>query len=1265
MALKRAKNFFLKFKWLFLVLFVGLAVIGVGIFFVNKYVLADAVVFTAPRYGPILYSKSTTQILIKWDESCNDTEYCTPVRDHYVDPDLWGVIWPKHYNIYRNDNLITPDWQLAGSTNVRFQVQYLDKNLTPGTTYQYKVVAVDDDEVEAVEMSDPLEVTTLATLDNHDYYMSPTGSDSNDGLSIGNAFKTINHFGDIAGPGDTLWLVDGTYNNNNVGIDSTISNTTWSTPYSVLGHVEDCHVEDKGTPDLYCHGLSGLAYQVTDAPDNNWGTEDAPITIKAINNKQAIIDVKYLYEEVKSDYVIFDGLAFRGFGTGFKNTYMIQIFGRHVTIQNCLFRYDMTTQAPGDWLKINHTDYVEIKNNEFTGTNNHGENEIDSVGGRFLDIHNNYFHDFISDYVAKGDACDKTATSECTGQTMLFKGGGYNVFVHDNIFYNNGTPGQISYKDIAFTIGGSSLADRINHQAYGAELYEIARSAAYNNLIYNPPDPAGGGQGGIGFFGAVDSIGFNNTIVNNAVPAFEIVDGTSDVYLHSKNVTLANNIVSTSSDLYYGVLLWASTGNLEDFQALNNIWYRPAPANQDWVSWDIPTMPFTYAGKITHPAFVIASGTGDTDQLVDPVFLNPTGEEDYDLHFDVGSPAIDTGADVSAFAASIGLTMPTTDLDDNTRIIGDDIDAGVYEYDPLNGPNYPPVLDPIGAQSIDEGSELSFVVSATDPNVGDILTYSATNLPHNADFNPDTQTFTWTPSFSQADTYENVHFAVEDDELASDSEDITITVNDVPPSLSVLGFISILPNGENNPPVLDPIGPQSTDENVELSFVVSATDPDPGETATLVYSATNLPDGADFDPDTHTFTWTPSYDQAGMFDNVHFEVEDVHSATDSENISITVDNTNRPPVLAAIGAKSVNENVLLSFTIAATDPDTGETAALVYSASNLPGGSHFDPDTHIFTWTPDYDQAGTYPAVHFEVEDVFAATDSENITITVHNINRTPTLAAIGAKAINEGVELSFVIAATDPDTGETATLVYSVTNLPSGAHFDSGTHTFTWTPTFSQSGTYPNVHFKAQDIHAANDTEDITITVNDIGNDPPILAHIGSKSVIADEELSFLISATDPDAGETATLVYSASNLPDGANFDVSAHTFSWTPTTAQVGAYAAVHFEVEDINITTDSENITITVNAPDSSEEQAPTSEDNTLDNQENISDETNQQITDNEQENEKSKTVKEKAQELTQTLADTGKSPIAKIILIFAGSIVLLGLLFFLLRRLLTK
>ncbi len=270
---------------------------------------------------------------------------------------------------------------------------------------------------------------------------------------------------------------------------------------------------------------------------------------------------------------------------------------------------------------------------------------------------------------------------------------------------------------------------------------------------------------------------------------------------------------------------------------------------------------------------------------------------------------------------------------------------------------------------------------------------------------------------------------------------------------------------------------------------------------------------------------------------------------------------NQAPVLDAIGNKTVNEGQLLEFTISATDSD-GDP--LVYSATGLPSGATFSPATRTFSWTPNYNQAGSYQ-VTFTVSDG-SLTDSETITITVNNVNQAPVLAPIGNKTVNEGQLLEFTISATDPDGDP---LTYSASNLPSGASFDPATRTFSWTPSYIQAGPYEDVHFEVTD-GTLTDSEDIDITVNEAGNQAPVLAAIGDKEVTEGQLLTFTISATDPDGDP---LSYSASNLPSGASFDPATRTFSWTPSYIQAGLYEDVYFEVTDGTLT-DSEDIDITV-------------------------------------------------------------------------------------------
>ncbi|WP_020676373.1 fibronectin type III domain-containing protein [Geopsychrobacter electrodiphilus] len=270
----------------------------------------------------------------------------------------------------------------------------------------------------------------------------------------------------------------------------------------------------------------------------------------------------------------------------------------------------------------------------------------------------------------------------------------------------------------------------------------------------------------------------------------------------------------------------------------------------------------------------------------------------------------------------------------------------------------------------------------------------------------------------------------------------------------------------NLPPILAAIGNKIVTENSTLNFTISASDPDGNS---LTYSVTGLPAGASFNPTTHAFSWTPNTSQAGSY-SLTFSAND-GSLSASETITISVGDLNRAPVLASIGNKTVNEGSALIFIISGSDPDGNN---LIYSVTGLPGGASFNATTHTFSWTPNSSQAANY-SLTFSVSDG-SLSDSETITISVGNLNQAPVLASIGSKTVNEGSLLSFTVNASDPDG---TSLTYSVAGLPSGAYFNTTTHTFSWTPGSSQVGSY-NLTFNVSD-GSLSDSEAITINVGSV----------------------------------------------------------------------------------------------------------------------------------------------------------------------------------------
>ena len=182
---------------------------------------------------------------------------------------------------------------------------------------------------------------------------------------------------------------------------------------------------------------------------------------------------------------------------------------------------------------------------------------------------------------------------------------------------------------------------------------------------------------------------------------------------------------------------------------------------------------------------------------------------------------------------------------------------------------------------------------------------------------------------------------------------------------------------------------------------------------------------------------------------------------------------------------------------------------------------------------------------------------------TVANENTPPSFDAIPAKTVNENQELKFTVNATDVDGDP---IVYSATNLPTGAAFNSTTKEFSWKPTYSQSGNY-TVTFSAHDGNSPGTTT-VSITVVDV-NSVPAITPIPDKSVNEGTTLNIDVIATD---AEGDVLLYSAANLPTGAVFDASTHKFTWKPSSTQAGDYT-VTFSVSDGKLSV-STNVKITV-------------------------------------------------------------------------------------------
>jgi hypothetical protein len=271
--------------------------------------------------------------------------------------------------------------------------------------------------------------------------------------------------------------------------------------------------------------------------------------------------------------------------------------------------------------------------------------------------------------------------------------------------------------------------------------------------------------------------------------------------------------------------------------------------------------------------------------------------------------------------------------------------------------NLPPVIDSMEAQSIDENSELSFEISASDPNNNKLSFSYPDDLPSGATLTMSSSSvrFEWTPSYEQAGNYK-VEFRVSDNSKYSFAsyEVVDITVSDV-----------------NRPPVIDAVDDYSISENSVLYINLSGNDPDNDPLTFSTDSTLETVRG-------NLFTFSPDYSDAGVY-NIQFTASD-GSLSDSTTATITVTDANMPPKINSINPLKVAVNTTLEFSLSVSDD---EKDALTYMALDLPSDANFDDSKALFEWTPSSSQIGDY-SVSFHVSDA-SFEDYETVSITVVN----------------------------------------------------------------------------------------------------------------------------------------------------------------------------------------------------------------------------------------------------------------------------------------
>ncbi|MGI9235090.1 MAG: FG-GAP-like repeat-containing protein, partial [Woeseiaceae bacterium] len=466
--------------------------------------------------------------------------------------------------------------------------------------------------------------------------------------------------------------------------------------------------------------------------------------------------------------------------------------------------------------------------------------------------------------------------------------------------------------------------------------------------------------------------------------------------------------------------------------------------------------------------------------------------------------------------------------------------------------NTPPVLDPIGDQSVDEGSLLSFTATASDADVpADTLTFTLAGAPGGASITS-AGSFSWTPTEAQGPGSYQITIRVADSgtPTLSDSETITVTVNEIneAPTANDDNF-DVTEGGSTVP---------------GLNVLSNDTDPDessPDLTAELITGPTLDPAFTLNANGTFSYTHDGSETPSDSFTYRACDDGTPSLCSLPATATLTVDAVNDAPVIESqLLPLTTSEETSLLITLSdlvVTDVDS-DPATFVLAVQDGTNYTRLDN-----TITPDVNFEGDL-AVPVTVSDGEDTSDVFVLTVSVTGINDAPTIIGQDPLSTSEDTPLEIVItnlAVSDPDS--TFPDAFTLALLPGDNYTLVGN---TLTPGLNFSGVL-TVPAQVNDGELDSTAFPLQVTVV-AENDIPLLeTEILDQQAIENQPFVLDISANFADV-DGDPLTFTASGLPASGNIILD-------PVT---GAFSGV----PDFGDTRDNDPYLVAVTATDPSAE-----------------------------------------------------------------------------------
>jgi len=305
--------------------------------------------------------------------------------------------------------------------------------------------------------------------------------------------------------------------------------------------------------------------------------------------------------------------------------------------------------------------------------------------------------------------------------------------------------------------------------------------------------------------------------------------------------------------------------------------------------------------------------------------------------------------------------------------------------------NNPPRFTSVPVTQATVGRSYAYTARASDPDAGELLTFSRTSGPAGLSIHPTTGLISWLPSLAQTGSYP-VGIRVTDLSGLGEAQNFQVQVSN-----------------PNQQPTITSTAPTSVLLGSTYSYAPTASDPDPGDV--LTWSLPVGPTGFTINSSTGAILFNPAGIGTYAFT---LEVMDALGAFHRQSFAVNVSAIlNQAPVFTSLAPTVAEPGQSYVYAAAGSDPD-GD--AVAFSLVTGPAGMMVTT-AGVVRWTVPGNATGSVP-VTLRIADPLGANTLQNFTITIAPVDSTAPTLSISSPAANALVsgEVSVTGTVEDPN---------------------------------------------------------------------------------------------------------------------------------------------------------------------------------------------------------------------------------------------------------